>query len=115
ERVGRLQRRHRDLEPVLPVPPSHGWAQDAGLVVLRAMDGSTLKACLDRPDQAVPDPRDLGALLDRIPAIDDGGRTRSLLRTAGGHVELLRRLAPAAAPEIERMAEAFDRGAGLPA
>jgi hypothetical protein len=110
-RVARLQHRHRELEPVLPVPQSHGWSNEAGMVILQAMEGVTLRDCLDDLDGAPPEPAALAKLLDRIPAIDDGAQSRSLLHTPFAHIELLRRLAPGALTEIGQLRDAFEHAA----
>lgn len=111
DRVERLQRRHRELEPLLPVPASHGWSEPAGLVVLQAMDGDSLRATLDR-GESVPDPLVILDLLDRLPAIEDGPRSRSLLRSVLGHIGLVRELAPGATHAIDELEHAF-REAGM--
>ncbi len=106
--IARLQHRHRALEPLLPVPRSHGWSEEAGLVVLQAMEGATLRECLDQGIEPPPDPADLAAQLDRLPAIDDGARTRGRLDAGLGHLDLISRLAPDAYDTIEALRSAFE-------
>jgi len=108
DRIARLQKRHQVLEPLLPVPLSHGWSDAAGLVVLQAMDGMTLREGLERLDEPVPDPTQLGALLDRLPAIEDQLRPRSTIQSALGHISLLSYLAPTARNDLDRLRVAFE-------
>src|SRR5690606_31545657 len=47
-RIEALQLWHRALEGILPVPASHGWSSDLGLVVLEARRGTTVREALIR-------------------------------------------------------------------
>lgn len=77
ERVEALQRTHRALAEVVPVPRSLGWSPQRGLVVLEALPGRSLAELLRRGDASLaPDASDLTALLDRIAQCDIPGEAR---------------------------------------
>jgi hypothetical protein len=107
--VPALQARHRLMSANLPVPPSHGWSEEAGLVVLRAMPGITLRSTLADARSRLPLPSHLAAMLDNILDAGDARRAFSPLDLADDHAELLSRVVPDMAPRIHAIREAVGR------
>jgi hypothetical protein len=62
-----LHRRHLALHRCVPVPASHGWSPDLGIVVLQALPGRTVRDIL-LSDGVLPDPSSLVGLRDALPA-----------------------------------------------
>jgi hypothetical protein len=102
-KVAALQRRHALLSECLPVPHSHGWSEEFGLVILEAMPGSTLRDVLSQKRAPLPDTRQIAAMLDRIPAPGDGRRPPDVLGSLAMHSELLGRLLPELRPRLESL------------
>ncbi len=103
--IAALQQRHRALEGVLPVPASHGWSDELGLVVLEARGGVSLREGLAR-GEAVPPATDVLALLDRLPPPEDErlsglGPARSQVQAGIDHLPMVRRLAPDATRALD--------------
>lgn len=92
--VPALQERHRVLSTQLPVPLSHGWSGEYGLVVLEALTGPTLRDCLLDKKQRLPSAQAFADLLDRIPEVPDGRTAPSPVRAASEHACLVRSLLP---------------------
>ncbi len=92
--VAPLQARHALLSAHLPVPRSHGWSKEHGLVVLEAMPGRTLREVLSLKGQRLPDPALIAGMLDRIPTPGDGRRSPDTLSSAAGYAGLVGRLLP---------------------
>lgn len=99
-RIEALQLRHRALEGILPVPASHGWSSDLGLVVLEARRGATLREALVR-GEAIPHPREIRDLLVRLPKLEDRRTAASQAASGVAHIDLVRRLAPEATRALE--------------
>jgi hypothetical protein len=67
-RVEDLQKRHTSMSGVVPVPKSHGWNRELGIVVLEAISGDTLRASLGESDNELPTAPQVIALLDALPS-----------------------------------------------
>lgn len=98
--IERLQVRHRVMEGIVPVPASHGWSPQMGLVVLEGRPGKTLREALAQGD-AVPEPRSIAGLLEALPEIGDGLRASTQVQAGVAQLNLVRRLAPETAPLLE--------------
>jgi hypothetical protein len=104
--VSRLQALHRLMAASLPVPTSHGWSEQHGLVLLEGLNGATLRSCLEGDGGLLPAPETIASLLARIPS--PGGRLANSLESAAlRHAELLRRLLPDLGPSLDRLSEVF--------
>ena len=103
--VRRLQSLHAGISPHLPVPRTHGWSEQDGLVVLQAMPGLSLRKCLLDRRLALPDPTTIMALLDCIPTPPDGRTASSQATAALAHAPLLRALAPDCESLIDTLVE----------
>lgn len=66
-RVADLQTRHTSMTGHVPVPSSHGWSADLGLVVLQSMAGKTLRKALETGTRRLPSGRQVLELLDAMP------------------------------------------------
>jgi hypothetical protein len=86
--VAALQEAHTVLAPAVPIPRSLGWSPEAGIVVLEPIGGAPLSRAIEH----APDPAELFAVLDRIPAVDRIVTSRR--RKLAGHLRLLRVIAP---------------------
>ena len=99
--VGELQEKHVRLAGLLPVPNSHGWSGDVGLVFLEAMEGKTLRKVLETGSRRYPEPEKVINLLDRFP-VDSGDNqvVKGPVTAARSHAKLLTILAPGFSEEI---------------
>jgi len=104
--VEALQDRHRAMAGVLPVPRSHGWSEEHGVIVLEGMPGRTLRETLADTRAPFPSPDALRELLDRLPELPEPRRVRSPIAHAAGHAALLARLL---SNEAERLSGLVDR------
>ena len=99
--VRRLQSLHETAAQHLPVPPTHGWSLEHGLVVLRAMPGVTLRNCLLDKRLDLPDPVQVYALLQQLPALPDSRPAREQAAAALEMAPLLRALVPECRSSID--------------
>lgn len=103
-RVEELHRHHRRLASHLPVPHAFGFARDLGIVALQTLPGMTLRAALEDPGAALPDPSHLLGLLGNLPTPDASLPTNpSPIERAPEVATLLRCLVPALAPRLARL------------
>lgn len=105
-RVARLQQLHQAMAGRVPVPHSHGWSEDLGLIAIQAMPGTTLRRAIAGGEPAVPDGRQLAALLDGVP--DLGGASREVggpAERVANHVTLLSMVLPSLADRVEYAAD----------
>lgn len=102
--IGRLHETHRALAEVLPVPTSLGFDPDLGILVMPAGHGVTLRQALDS-DLPLPPVTALDDLLDRVPAPAAGSKPRSSIAKLGSLVELLDRIVPDRADQLDRIVD----------
>jgi Phosphotransferase enzyme family len=103
--VPNLQERHRILSARLPVPRSHGWSADLGLVVLEALPGSTLRNALLDPRHLLQVPALLGGLLNSMPDLPDRAMVPSATSLATAYGCLVRSALPDLSERIEGLLE----------
>lgn len=103
--IARVQRVHESLRGALPVPATHGWLPELGLVVLEALPGITLREALRRGDPA-PAAAGIERLLAGLLPPAGSSAARSQVQAGLRHLDLVRRLAP----EASRAVEGFDPG-----
>ncbi len=108
-----LQKRHALLARRLPVPHSHGWSDEHGLVVLEAMPGATLREALGRLGTPLPDPRQIAALLDSIEAPSDAQAPPDLVAATVTYGELLGRILPDLEPQLRRLIDGIGEAGRL--
>ena len=107
--IGELQNKHHKLAQQLPVPISHGWSSDLGLIALEARAGKTLRRVLDSGSRRLPSPQELIDLLSRfpvdpeLPEVADGP-----VSAARSHAKLLTVLAPGLSAEIGSAVNAIE-------
>jgi hypothetical protein len=106
-----LHARHRLLAQTLPVPQSHGWSEDLGIVALQPLPGVTLREALANGLPA-PAPGEVLGVLEAIPAPADGRRSPALVDAAVAHAGLLRRLLPEESGRLDTIIDAVQRAAG---
>lgn len=105
-RVARLQQLHQAMSGEIPVPHSHGWSEDLGLVAIQAMPGTTLRKAIAAGASAVPDGLQLAALLDGLPDLGEASREiGGPASKVANHVTLLSTVLPALAYRLEHAAE----------
>ena len=117
--VEQLHNHHLTLAAHLPVPHSHGWSPELGIVVLQALQGRTLRAALDAGVGPLPGAEAVEDLLDRLPPV--GGEV-AVRRSSSHrrHCELLGHLVPDLTGRLDRLAArldelvAADDGAAVP-
>ena len=99
--VGEIQKKHIRLAGRLPVPNSHGWSGDLGLIVLEAMVGKTLRKVLEIGSRRLPSPQDVINLLNRFPVDSEvAAMVGGPVSAARSHAKLLSILAPGMSAEI---------------
>jgi hypothetical protein len=107
EKVAELQQRHVALAAALPVPHSHGWAEELGLVAMQAMPGRTLRKAVESGARRLPDATHHIALLDSLPELGSAAASRTpVWARARSHARLLGAVLP---PEAGRVSEIADR------
>lgn len=115
--VSALQAKHKALSQDLPVPRSHGWSDELGMVVLEPLAGLTLREQMAQTNAPLPDPAEIAILLNAIRPPEDAGIVGGPLAAVRSHARLLRALLPAMAPRIadlrERLRNAPDPGDDL--
>jgi tRNA A-37 threonylcarbamoyl transferase component Bud32 len=109
ERVADLQQKHTALSAAVPVPHSHGWNREHGLVVLQAMPGKPLRKALESGTRRVPGADQFLGLLDLLPKVGDGvpivaGPDARVAQ----HAMLLKRVAPELADRIDALVTQVD-------
>lgn len=89
-----LHARHRHLSAVMAVPNSLGLSRELGIVAVRALPGSSLRAILrgDSPD--LPSAGSIAALIDSLPDPLDDASASSPIARATRMAELLARIVP---------------------
>ena len=103
--AARLRQLHEALHPALPVARCLGWSEELGVLVLEALPGQTISACLTDPAATPPPPAELLHLQAELAARSGlpGGRPR---RTIGAkiasHARMLRHLVPDEADALDR-------------
>jgi hypothetical protein len=106
--VARLLHVHEAPSGSLPIARLAGSSAERGLVVLEALPGQTISACLSHAGSTPPPPAELLDLLLRLGEIDVGGDARGT--TAGKiarHVRLLEAVLPEEAEALHRFAELY--------
>lgn len=103
-RVEGLHDTHRLVAEALPIPDSLGWTDD-GILVMPAIEGSTLRDRLRNPGGAAPSPDALIDLLDSLPdELVERGRPRDRHHGLAHHVSVIRATVPELADEVETLA-----------
>ena len=105
--VEALHRSHLWLAASLPVPMSHGYSSDLGLIALQSVAGITLRAVLEDANQALPDPAAIVELAGRITPPQDDRQAPSALSRLDDIGPLLIAVSPELAGEIEDVVEAI--------
>ena len=105
--VAELQERHNLLSQHLPVPRSHGWLSEYGLVVLEGLPGETLRDSLRGRGRRLPAAAAFVDLLDRMPPLLDGRVSPSPLASVPDYALLLCSLLPELAERVQRLQEAL--------
>lgn len=105
--VAALQERHQLFAGAVNAPRGLGWSEPHGLILLEALQGTTLRTALGTAEAALPSPTEVLAVLEGLPAAPDGRRAPQPLRDAARHARLLRRLVPEAAHRIRALVESY--------
>jgi aminoglycoside phosphotransferase len=113
DRVEALHDRHRLLvSSGLPAPQSLGWTP-AGVLVLQALPGRTLRQALMSRATPVPTGAELLSVLDRLPApIADEDRRPSWLERVGHYAAVVAAVLPEHADRVTGLAAAISAEAG---
>ncbi len=106
DRAQALQDNHASLATAVPVPHSHGWSKDQGLVALQAMPGKPLRRALESGTRKLPPAAQFTSLLDAFPAASTGAKqvVGPAART-GHHARLLKAVTPALGDRIDAIVE----------
>jgi hypothetical protein len=95
--VEALHRAHQHLATSLPVPISHGFSAELGLIALQSVPGLTLRAVLEDATQDLPREAEIIDLPRRLPAPLEERQSLSSIERLADTVRLL----TAVAPELE--------------
>lgn len=98
-----LHTRHRWLSEAMPVPDSLGFSRQLGIVAMRALPGSSLRAVFKGRSPELPPPASIAALLDSLPDPADDTQSPSPIARAARMAELLARIVPDAATKVEEI------------
>lgn len=101
-----LHERHRYLADALAIPDSLGLSRELGIVAMRALGGTDLRAVL-RGGGAVPDPASIAGILEHLPAPRGDWEARSPIEVVPKLVDLLGRLVPDMSDRLDRLAAAI--------
>ena len=94
-RVRALQAKHRVISEALPIPHSHGWSEELGLVVLQAIEGETLRTAVGENRLHHPSAAELLALIDRLPSLGEEAKAvGGPLSRSDQHATLLAHVLP---------------------
>lgn len=105
-RVAELQRKHIALAEDLPVPNSHGWNAELGLVALQAMPGKPLRKAMETGTRKLPPAEQFLALLDAFPdAALDAEIVPGPADKAAFHAALLNKIMPESTDRIEAIVQ----------
>lgn len=115
QRVAELQRIHTAMAAQIPVPMSHGWNAEQGIVVLQAMPGRTLRRALEAGSRKLPTGGAVVALLEKLPRLEPATAVSGPRRRVRSHAKLLQALVPNLADRIAAVVGAVERDAGEPA
>ena len=106
--VERLRRIHEALGCSLPIARLAGSSTELGILVLEALPGRTISACLADPAETPPSPSELLGLLQRLAGIELGGTVRGTTADKiARHVRLLETVLPDQAGALHRFAELY--------
>lgn len=106
QKVSEIQRIHRLMADRVPVPHSHGWVPDLGIVALQALPGETLRKAIGDGSPHLPTGLALTTLLDQldhVPDIED--EVIGPLARIQNHVDLLSAVVPEQAGRLEALSE----------
>jgi len=92
--VAALHSKHRHLSAQMPVPDSLGFSRELGIVVMRALPGSSLRAVLKRDSPELPAAAAIAALLDSLPDPPDDAVVPSPMARAARVTQLLFHIVP---------------------
>jgi Phosphotransferase enzyme family len=109
-KVPELQARHRVMAEALPVPRSHGWSREYGLVVLEALAGTPLRDALLDTRHPLPKPDAFAQLLDRMPDVPNGRNAPSALSGVGEYGCLLQAVLPELRDRVGRLLHRISSG-----
>lgn len=109
DRVDSLQAKHQALAAELPVPHSHGWNRDAGLVALQSMPGKTLRMVLESGRKGLPAAEDFVGLLDALPdATGFGTAVKGPEQRSAFHGRLICAVVPELCDRVESVRDAVE-------
>lgn len=105
KRTRRVWEAHDRLVDSLPVPRSHGWNEELGIVTLQAVDGVPLRTVLEKGQRSLPSAAKLQALLDMLPDPSDDDRVVATpLRRVEEHAHFLGLVVPDLADRLQDLA-----------
>lgn len=111
DKVPALQDKHVALAGTVPVPHSHGWSAEYGLVALQAMPGKTLRKVIEGGTRRIPGATALVGLLDRFPRPDDATSPVSgPLQRVEHHAATLAAVLPEARSRLEALVAGLETG-----
>ena len=89
-----LHGKHRHLSGLMAVPDSLGFSRELGIVAMRALPGSNIRAMLKRESPDLPAAASIAALIESLPDPTDDTTTPSPIARAARMTELLARIVP---------------------
>ncbi len=107
KKVEALHRSHQMLAGALPVPASHGFSPELGLIALQAVPGTTLRAVLEDPGQSVPSAAEIVDLSRRMPPPPDGQEAPSAIGRLIDTGQVLAAVTPELAARVDDVIRAI--------
>jgi hypothetical protein len=93
--VADLQANHKTLVDHVPIPHSHGWSKDLGLVALQALPGKPMRRPLESGSRRLPAPSQVIDLLEMLAdAPRPSNHLKAPTRRAATHATLLGTVIP---------------------
>jgi len=107
KKVEALHRAHQTLAASFPVPTSHGYSADLGLIALQAVKGRTLRHVLEDPSLDLPSPASIVDLVRHFPSPPSGQEAPSPIGRLPDTGRLLAAICPELATRVDDLITAI--------
>lgn len=108
--VAALHARHRHLSTHIPVPDSLGFDRELGVVAMRALPGTSLRAVVKRKSPQLPSAVSIAAMINSLPDPPDDTAASSPIARSASMIGLLGRIVPDDRERLEELQAAIGSG-----